>query len=97
MQAMARMRAMQVKGAKNEELLARQKKRITNLSDRLEQYKDASRILNGEVRELKEKLEEGARQLEQEREAKTTAERELMSLLGQVETAKADAVAEFKT
>ncbi|KAL0003167.1 hypothetical protein SO802_016948 [Lithocarpus litseifolius] len=95
--AMVRMRAIQVKGAKNEELIARQRKRITNLSDGLDQYKDACRTLNGEIKELKEKLEEGARQLEQEREAKTTAEKELTSLLGQVETAKADAVTEFRT
>ena len=58
------MRAMQVKGTKNEELLARQKKRITNLTDGLDQYKDACRTLNGEVKELKEKLEEGTHQLE---------------------------------
>ncbi|KAL0014066.1 hypothetical protein SO802_001135 [Lithocarpus litseifolius] len=95
--AMVRMRAIQVKGAKNEELMARQRKRITNLSDGLDQYKDACRTLKGEIRELKEKLEESARQLEQEREAKTTTEKELVSLLGQVETAKADAVTEFKT
>ncbi|KAK9995352.1 hypothetical protein SO802_020038 [Lithocarpus litseifolius] len=95
--AMVRMRAMQIKGTKSEELLARQKKRITNLTDGLNQYKDACRTLNGKVRELKEKLEEGTRQLEKEREAKVTAEKELTSLLGQVETAKAEAVAEFKT
>ncbi|KAL0000418.1 hypothetical protein SO802_014199 [Lithocarpus litseifolius] len=96
-QAVVRMRAMQVKGSKNEELLAHQKKRIANLTDGLEQYKDACRTLNGEIKELKEKLEEGTRQAEQEREARVTAEKELTSLLGQVETAKSDAVAEFKT
>ncbi|KAK9997607.1 hypothetical protein SO802_022293 [Lithocarpus litseifolius] len=96
-QAVVRMRAIQVKGSKNEELLARQKKRIANLTNGLEQYKDASRTLNGEIKELKEKLEEGTRQAEQEREARVTAERELTSLLGQVETAKSDAVAKFKT
>ncbi|KAK9990930.1 hypothetical protein SO802_025915 [Lithocarpus litseifolius] len=94
---MVRMRAIQVKGAKNEELMALQRKRITNLSDGLDQYKDACRTLNGEIKELKEKLEEIACQLEQEREAKMTAEKELTSLLGQVETAKADAVTEFRT
>ncbi|KAK9999677.1 hypothetical protein SO802_019280 [Lithocarpus litseifolius] len=97
LQAVVRMRAMQVKGAKNEELLARQKKRITNLTDGLDQYKDACRTLNGEITELKEKLEEGNHRVEQEREARVTAEKELTSLLGQVETAKSDAVAEFKT
>ncbi|KAK9993909.1 hypothetical protein SO802_023612 [Lithocarpus litseifolius] len=60
--AMVHMKALQVKGAKSEELLARQQKRIKNLTDGLEQYKDACRTLNGEV-----------------------------------ETTKADAVAEFKT
>ncbi|KAK9996908.1 hypothetical protein SO802_021594 [Lithocarpus litseifolius] len=95
--AMVRMRAVQVKGAKSEELLARQDKRIANLSDGLEQYKDACRTLNGELKELREELGEATHQLEKETAAKVTAEKELVSLLGQVETAKADAVAEFKT
>ncbi|KAK9987401.1 hypothetical protein SO802_032352 [Lithocarpus litseifolius] len=86
-----------VKGAKSEELLASQQKHIKNLTDGLDQYKDAYRTLNGEIKELKEKVEEETRHLEKEREAKVTAEKELTSLLGQVETAKADAVAEFKT
>ncbi|KAK9990057.1 hypothetical protein SO802_025042 [Lithocarpus litseifolius] len=94
--AMVHMKAMQVKGAKSEVLLARQQKRIKNLTDGLEQYKDACRTLNGEVKELKGKLEEEGRQVEKEREARVTAEKELTALLSQVETAKADAVTEFK-
>ncbi|KAL0015465.1 hypothetical protein SO802_002534 [Lithocarpus litseifolius] len=82
--AMVHMKAMQVKGVKSEELLACQQKHIKNMTDRMDQYKDACRTLNGEVNELERKLEEGSRQLEKEWEAK-------------VETAKADAVTEFKT
>ncbi|KAL0009387.1 hypothetical protein SO802_010889 [Lithocarpus litseifolius] len=70
---------------------------IKNLTDGLEQYKDACRTLNGEVKDLKGKLEEGRCQVEKKREARVTAEKELTALLGQVEMAKADAVAEFKT
>ena len=45
---------------------------------------------------MKEKLEEKGRQRKKDQEAKETAEKELTAILGQVETAKADAVKEFK-
>ena len=76
--------------------ITRQEKRIKNLTDGQDQYKDALRTLNMEVKELKEKLEEEGRQRKKYQEAKETAEKELMALLGQVETAKVDAVKEFK-
>jgi len=45
---------------------------------------------------LKEKLEEEAHQWKKDLEAKETVEKELTTMLGQVETAKADAMKEFK-
>ena len=45
---------------------------------------------------MKEQLEEEGRQKKKEQEAKETAKKELATLLGQVETAKADAVKEFR-
>ena len=54
-----------------------------------EQYKDALRTLNGELKETREKLEEVGRQ-------KETLQGELSTLRGQVEKARADAVTEFK-
>ena len=90
------MKALQVKGITNEGVIAHQEKRIKNLTDRQEQYKDALRTLNYEVKELKGKLKEEGHQRKNDQEAKETAEKELMALLGQVETAKADAVKEFK-
>ena len=45
---------------------------------------------------MKEKLEEKGRQRKKDQEAKEIAEKELMALQGEVETAKADAVKEFK-
>ena len=90
------MKALQVKGVANEGVIARQEKRIKNLTDGQDQYKDALCTLNKEVKELKEKLEEEGRQRKKDQEAKETAEKELTAILGQVETAKADAVKEFK-
>ena len=90
------MKALQVKGTANEGVIARQEKRIKNLTDGQDQYKDAFRTLNKEVKELKKKLEEEGRQRKKDQEAKETAEKELTTLLGQVEMAKADAVKEFK-
>ena len=45
---------------------------------------------------MKEKLEEKGHQRKKDQEAKETAEKELTALQGQVETAKVDAVKEFK-
>ena len=90
------MKALQVKGVANEGVIARQEKRIKNLTDKQDQYKDALRTLNMEVKELKEKSEDEGCQRKKDQEAKETAEKELTALLGQVETAKADAVKEFK-
>ena len=48
------------------------------------------------MKELREKLEEEGRQKKKEQKAKATVEKELTAFLGQVETARADAVKEFK-
>ena len=90
------MKALQVKRVANKGVIARQEKRIKNLTDGQDQYKDALRTLNKEVKELKEKLEEEGHQRKKDQEAKQTVEKEMMALLGQVETAKADVVKKFK-
>jgi len=77
-------------------VIARQQKRIKNLIDGQEQYKSALHTLNQEMKELKEKLKEEGRQWKKDLEAKETAKKELLTLLGQVETAKADAVKELR-
>ena len=89
------MKVLQIKGVANEGVIARQEKRIKNLTDGQDQYKDALRTLNKEVKELKEKLEEEGHQRRKDQEAKETAEKELTALLGQVEMAKADAIKEL--
>ncbi|KAL0004794.1 hypothetical protein SO802_012355 [Lithocarpus litseifolius] len=50
----------------------------------------------GEVKDLKEKLKEESFQRKKDQEAKETAERELTVLQGQLETAKANVVRDFK-
>ena len=56
------MKALQVKRVANKGVIARQEKHIKNLTDGQDQYKDAFRTLNKEVKELKKKLEEEGRQ-----------------------------------
>ena len=90
------MKALQVKCVANEGVIARQQKRIKNMTNWQEQYKSALRSFNQEVKELKEKLEEEGRQRKKDLKAKEIAKKELAILLGQVETAKADAMKEFK-
>ena len=89
------MKVLQVKGVANKGVIARQEKRIKNLTDEQDQYKDALRTLNKEVKELKEKLEKEGHQRKKDQEAKEVAEKELTALLGQVEMAKADAIKEL--
>ena len=63
--------------------------------DEEEQYKGVIHSLK-EVINLKGKLEEEGRQRKSEQEAKEKVEKELTTLLEQVETAKADVVNEYK-
>ena len=64
--------------------------------DEEEQYKGAIHSFNEEVKNLKGKLEEEGRQRKSEQEAKEKVEKELTTLLEQVETARADVVNEYK-
>ena len=77
-------------------MIARLRKRNGTLTDEQKLYKRALRTLNTEVKELKEKLKEEGHQKKKEQQAKATVEKELAAFLGQVETAKVDAVKEFK-
>ena len=67
------------------------------LTNEHDQYKKAFHTLNKEVMALNEKLKEETNQQEKAQEAKTSLEKELMALCGQVEMARADAVTNFKT
>ena len=71
-------------------------KRIELLTEEKEQYKGAIRSLNEEVKNLKGKLQEEGRQRKSEQEAKEKVEKELTTLLEQVETARVDAINEYK-
>ena len=73
------------------------RQRNENLANEQDQYKETLLTLNKEVTELNEKLKEETYQWKEEQEAKAALEKELTGLLGQMETAKADAVTEFKT
>ena len=48
------------------------------------------------MKELRKKLEEEGSQKKKEQEAEVTIEKKLTAFLGQVETARADAMKEFK-
>ena len=78
-------------------LIAHLHKRNGNLTDEQELYKGAFRTFNTEVNELREKMEEEGRQKKKEQEVIATVEKELTALLRQVETARANAMKEFKT
>ena len=96
LQAMVRMKALQDRGVAKEGVITRLHKRIKNMTNEQKQYKKAFRTLNQKLKELKKKLEEEGRQKKKEQDAKETAEKELATLLGQVETAKSDAMKEFR-
>ena len=86
------MKALQDRSITQEGVIARLCKRNGTLTDEQEQYKVALCTLNTKVNELREKLKEVGRQKKKEQEAKAIVEKELMALLGQVETTKADTV-----
>ena len=91
-----RMKALQDRGVAKEGVIACLHKHIKLLTDEEKQYKGAIRSLNEEVKDLKGKLEEKGRQRISERETNERVEKELTTLLEQVETAKADAANEYK-
>lgn len=94
-QALVCMKVLQDRCIVKEWVISCLHKRNETLTNEQAQYKDAFRTLNKEVTEMKEKLREEANQREKE-EAKETVEKELTTLLGQVEMARADVVNEFK-
>ena len=91
------MMALQDRCVAEEGVIGRLRKHNETLTNEQDQYKDAIRTLNKEVMELNGKLKEETRQWEKEQKVKASLEKELTALLGQVETARADAVVEFKT
>ena len=90
------MKALQDRSVAQEGVIACLRKRNKTLTDEQEQYNEALRTLNKEVKELREKVEEEGRQKKKEQEAKAMVEKELTTFLGQMEMARADAVKEFK-
>ena len=91
------MKALQDRGVTKERVITRLHKHIKILTYEQEQYKGVVRTLNQEVKDLREKLEEEGRQKKKEQEAKAMVEKKLTALLAQVEIARADTTAEFKT
>ena len=89
------MKALQDRSVAQEGVISRLHKRNETLIDEQEQYKGALRTLNTKVKELREKLEKKGCQ-KKKQEAKAMVEKELTTLLGQVEMARADVVKEFK-
>ena len=90
------MKALQDRCVVKEGVISHLRKRNETLTNEQDQYKEALRTLNKEVTDLNEKLKEETRQREKEQEAKVTLKKELTALCGQVKTARADAVIEFK-
>ena len=88
-QSLVRVKAIQDWYVAKEGVVTQVGKHNTNLMNKQKQYKDAVHILNGELKETRDKLEEVGHQKEKLQE-------ELMTLRGQVEKAGADVVLEFK-
>ena len=72
------------------------RKQNKTLANEQEQYKGALYTLNTEVTALTEKLKKEAHIREKAQEAKTNLENELMALCEWVETARVNAITEFK-
>ncbi|KAK9994149.1 hypothetical protein SO802_023852 [Lithocarpus litseifolius] len=94
--ALVHMKELQDKCVVEEGVISHLRKCNETLANEQDQYKDALCTLNKEVTELNEKLKEETCHREKEQEAKATLEKELTALLEQVETAKVDAMNEFK-
>ena len=90
------MKALQDRSVAQEGVINRLHKRNETLTNEQEQYKGALHMLNNEVMTLNEMLKEEAHHLEKAQEEKTNLEAELTAIYGQVETARADAITEFK-
>ena len=90
------MKVLQDRGVAKERVITHLHNRIKILTNEHEQYKGVVRTLNQDMKDLREKLEEEGHQKEKEQEAKATMEKELTALLGKVETAKVNAMKEFR-
>ena len=95
-QALVRMKALVDRCIVEERVISRFRKCNENLTNEQDQYQDALRTLNKEVKKLTEKLKEEGRQKKKEQEAKATVEKEMTTLPGQVDTTRVDAVTKFK-
>ena len=84
-----RVKALQDQCVAKEDVVTQVRKHSTNLMDQYEQYKQALRTQNLELKEIKEKLEGAGRQKEK-------LEEELTTLCKQVEKVGTNAVQEFK-
>lgn len=93
---MVQMKALQDRCTAKEGVVTRLHTHLKNAVDAQQQYREANKLLGGEVKKLTEQLEAESRQRKLEEQAKVTAEKELKGLLSQVETARVDAVTEFK-
>ena len=84
-----RVKALQDRCAAKEGVVTRVRKHNTNLLNQQAQYKEAVRILNKELPEVKEKLTEVSRQNDKLQE-------EVTDLGEKLQTAGADAIRDFK-
>ena len=84
-----RVTALQDRCVAKEGVVTRVRKHNANLMNEQRQYKDAIRMLNQELKEVREKLEEADRQNDKLKE-------EVTALGQRVQTAGADAVRDFK-
>ena len=90
LQALVRVKALQDQCVAKEGVVARVRRHNSNLMDQQAQYKEVVRLLNADLKDVKEKLGEVGHQQKK-------LEEELSSLRAQVETAGTDAVQKFKT
>jgi len=90
------MKALQDINVTHERVINRLRKRNETLTNEHDQYKGALHMLNKEVTTLTKKLKEEARLREKAQEEKANLKVELTAICGQVETARADAIIEFK-
>ena len=90
------MKALQDRCVTEEGVINRLRKCNETLTNEHDQYKEAFHTLNKEVMALNEKLKEETSQQEKVQEAKASLKKELMALCGKVETARADAVTDFR-
>jgi len=90
------MKVLQDRSVAQERVIRHLRKLNETLTNEQEQYKGAFRTLNKEVTTLTKKLKEEAHLQEKVQEEKTNLEAELTTICGQVETARAEAITEFK-